>query len=90
MTAARFDFYERVRIATRERTKAEINGKLAVVLGRAGTKEGHWNYAVLIYGVNQVWYCTEEELTATGEFDQAESFYNGDSIRVQRPGEVLE
>ena len=86
----RFDFYERVRVASSDPAKEAIDGQLGAVLGRAQSDDGCWFYGVFVYEVEVVWYCSEGELVPTGEFDRRESFYSGDSIRVSRRGRVLE
>jgi hypothetical protein len=86
----RFDWYERVRVATADPAKATIDGKLGAVLGKAQSDDGHWSYGVFVYDERVVWSCLEDELAPTGEFDRRESFYGGESIRVSRHGELLE
>ncbi len=88
MSESRFGWYEKVRIASADPAKAEINGELWAVLGKAES-EGRWSYGVFIYSLQVVWSCLEDELIPTGEFDQRETFYSGQSIRVSMHGEVL-
>ena len=83
-----FDFYERVRVVSRDPAKGAINGRLGAVLGKAEDESGSWWYGVFVYELDRVWYCSEDELTSTGEFDRRESFYSGESIRVSQDGEV--
>jgi hypothetical protein len=40
MADGRFDWYERVRVATADPTKAAINGRLGAVLGTAQGEDG--------------------------------------------------
>ncbi len=89
MVEGRFDWYERVRVATADPAKAAIAGKLGAVLGKAQGDDGRWSYGVFVYDERMVWSCWEDELAPTGEFDRRESFYSGESIRVSRRGEVL-
>jgi hypothetical protein len=86
----RFDFFERVRVVTRDPTKAAIDGLLGAILGKVQNEDGSWCYGVFIYDLNRVWYCSEAELVSTGEFDARDTFYSGESIRVNQRGEVLE
>jgi hypothetical protein len=85
----RFDFYEKVVVTSVDSTKAEIDGQLGAVLGRACGDDGRWSYAVSMYQSGICWSCWENELQSTGEFDRRESFYDGSSVRVSRRGEVL-
>ena len=85
----RFDFNERVRVISREPAKAAIDGLLGAILGKAQGEDGRWWYGVLIYDLDRVWYCSESELAPTGEFDHRETHYSGESIRVNRRGDVL-
>jgi hypothetical protein len=39
----RFDFDERVMVTTADPAKAEINGRLGAILGRAGGDDGLWS-----------------------------------------------
>lgn len=89
MAKGRFDWYERVQVATTDPAKAAIDGKLGAVLGKSQGDDGRWLYGVFVYDQRVVWSCWEEELTPTGEFDRRESFYSGDSIRVSQRGELL-
>ena len=88
MATSRFDFYERVRIATTDSAKSIINGESGAVLGKACGEDGQWTYAVLIYSLGRIWSCWEYELVTTGEFDRRENFETGQSIRVSQRGEV--
>jgi hypothetical protein len=90
MADGRFDWYERVRVATTDPTKAAINGRLGAVLGKAQGEDGRWSYGVFVDDQQRVWSCEENELISTGEFDCRASFYSGESIRVSPRGEVLE
>jgi len=85
----RFDFYEKVVVASADLAKAEIDGRLGAVLGRACDDDGLWSYAVSVYHSGICWSCSEDELLPTGEFDRRESFYDGSSVRVGQRGEPL-
>ena len=89
MAEGRFDWYERVRVATADPAKAAIDGKVGAVLGKAQGDDGRWSYGVFVYDERVVWSCREDELAPTGEFDRRESFYSDQSIRVSKQGEVL-
>ena len=89
MAESRFDWYERVQVATADPAKVSINGRLGAVLGKAQGDDGRWSYGVFVYDKQVVWSCGENELTPTGEFDRRESFYTGESIRVSQQGEWL-
>ena len=86
----KFDFYEKVKVITTSRTKAKIAGEIGAVLGRSSNDSGQWFYAVTIYRDGISWYCAEEELESTGEFDKPEAFYDGTSIRVNSRREILQ
>lgn len=89
MADSRYGWYERVRVTSSDPEKAEIDGKLGAILGKAQDEDGRWSYGVFLYDLQVVWTCQEDELDATGEFDQRESFYSGESIRVSQRGELL-
>jgi hypothetical protein len=89
-TGARFDFYEKVIVASADPSKAEITGRLGAVLGRVCDDNGRWSYAIGLYDGGACWFCWEDELRPTGEFDRRESFYDGSSIRVSQHGELLD
>ena len=89
MAGPRFDFYEKVVVASADPAKAEIEGRLGAVLGRACGDDGLWSYAVSMYHSGICWHCSEDELRPTGEFDRRESFYDGSSVRVSQRGELL-
>jgi hypothetical protein len=90
MADGRFDWYEKVRVATADLAKAAIDGKLGAVCGKAQGDDGRWSYGVFVYDEQVVWSCGEDELAPTGQFDRRESFYTGESVRVSRHGEPLE
>ena len=77
-----------MRIASSDPAKATIDGQLGAILGKAQAEDGGWWYGVFSYELERVWYCSEAELVSTGEFDRRESFYSGESIRVNQRGEV--
>src|SRR5262245_60778396 len=79
---SKYDFYEKVHVATSNPDAQEVNGELAAVLGKAQNDIGQWCYAVFIYSTRECWSLREEELLATGEFDRRETFYDGASVRI--------
>ena len=89
-TGARFDFYEKVTVASTNPSKAEITGRLGAVLGRVCDDNGQWSYTIGLYDDVACWFCREDELRPTGEFDRRESFFDGSSIRVSPHGEPLD
>jgi hypothetical protein len=89
MADSRFDWYERVRVASADPAKAAISGQLGAVVGKAQDEDGRWSYGVFVYERRRVWSCREDELVSAGEFDRRESFFGGESIRVSRRGELL-
>ena len=90
MQDAQFDFYEKVLIESTRPELAQINGKLAAVLGRAQGDDGRWSYAAHVYDNDECFSCNEDDLKPTGEFDRRETFYDGISIRVSLDGLILE
>jgi hypothetical protein len=76
-------------VSSGDPAKAEIDGRLGAVLGRARGDDGRWSYAVSMYHNGICWSCWECELTPTGEFDRHETFDGGSSTRVSRRGELL-
>jgi hypothetical protein len=90
MTESRFGWYEKVMVNSGDPAKNSINGKLGAVLGKAQSDDGRWSYAVSIYDSGIVWSCCDDELISTGEFDTRESFYGGDTVRVNSRGEIVD
>ena len=88
--SAKFDFYEKVVVASARPELEPITGKLGAILGRAQNDDGKWSYAIHVYGEDEGWSVYEAELHSTGEFDRRETFYDGTSIRVSEDGELLE
>jgi len=83
MPQPRFEFYEKVRINSADRSKSHLNAKLAAVLGRTEAEDRKgWYYSAFVYSDGTVWCFFEEELEATGEHAQASDFVSGTSIRV--------
>ena len=82
MPNPRFQFYEKVRLASSKPELAEIHGAIGAVLGRAEHEDGSFSYGVYIYRDEICWSIAEEDLEATGDFDSRETFYDGTSIRV--------
>lgn len=65
----RYAFYEKVLVNTDHLKKRKLNGKIGVVRGRAQNEDGRWGYAVLVYGLDTVYYFFESELVTVGAFD---------------------
>jgi hypothetical protein len=84
----RFDFFEKVVVDSANPALLQINNELGAVLGRACDEDGQWFYAVRIYARVDCWYCREEDLRPTGEFDRRETFFDGASIQVSLSGEL--
>lgn len=81
---AQFDFYEIVKIKKTDFTvKNGIDGLKGAILGKADNEDGHWFYAVNIYGNDEGWDLPEECLESTGGFTSEEEFYDGTSIHVK-------
>lgn len=79
----KFDFFEKVVVASPRPQNARVREKLGAVLGRSRSDEGVWGYTVSLYEENESWDFLEDELRSTGEFDRKETFYSGDSVRVR-------
>lgn len=89
MSEPRFDFYEKVVVASSDPIKAEIDGRLGAVLGRVCDDHGLWSYAVSMYHSGICRSCCEHELRPTGELDRPENFYEGSYVRFTERGESL-
>ncbi|MBK6907483.1 MAG: immunity protein 31 [Rhodocyclaceae bacterium] len=88
---AEFEFYEKVRVQTAEPSLAKISGQLAAILGKSVDDDGSVvGYAVHVYATGACWSVKGNDLCATGEFDKRETFYSGESIRVNVRGEIVE
>jgi hypothetical protein len=79
----KYEFYEKVHVATSDPKAQEINGELGAILGRAANERGEWSYSVYIYRLCISWSFREDELIPTGEFDQRETFFDGTSVRIR-------
>ncbi len=76
MVHPRFDFYEEVRILTRDPLKLTLNGELGVVLGRTETDDHQsWYYAIDVASQAKVWCFFETELEPTGRKFKREDYY---------------
>lgn len=71
----KFDFYEVVKINSKNSALGKINGKEGVVLGMA-QDDGNWSYAVSVE--NKGWSTLEEDLLPTGKFAKRSDFYSDD------------
>jgi hypothetical protein len=93
MTEPRFAFYEIVRVRdTPKNRSCGIAGAEGAVLGIAPTEEGvhEASYAVSLYGREESWSLSENDLEPTGRMARREDFYSGFHIRVSRHGELLD
>jgi len=83
--AARFGFYEVVRVVEHCSRLGDIAGKEAVVLGMAQNEEtGRWGYAVHVSGPNSMcYYASEEELESAGRFVDRSTIYPDPPVRVK-------
>jgi len=77
---SRFDFYEKVRILSKDPSRAKIYGKVAAILSKS-KGDGGWSYGIHGYESPGTWHCWECEPESTGEFDRRESFYAAASVR---------
>src|SRR4051812_6234486 len=67
----RFDFYEKVIVASNAPPLSKFNGELGLVEGRSfDHRDGRWSYAVGIYREALSYCCEEDELRPTGLFDR--------------------
>ena len=83
MNKPKFDFFEVVRIATRDDKYIAINGQLATVVGRTPTvDQNSWIYAVSVESDAKTWSCFENQLEWTGVFRQREDCFDGSGVTV--------
>jgi len=86
MTEAKFNFYERVKIAmplTIKKKKRGLQGALGTIMGKAQNEDGTYWYVVSIDKDDcKLWSCAEIELESLGTFAKREDYYSGESVRV--------
>jgi len=80
--AAKFAFFEVVRIVTDEPEFLEIVGQEGTVLGMVEDEDGHWIYAVSINDGEAWTGLYEAHLETTGKHRKREEIYSGESVRV--------
>ncbi len=81
MAESKFDFYENVKVVTKDPSLEKINGRKSVILGKTLTEDGEWYYAIGISGENG-WCAMEYDLISLGTFSNKEEFYSGESVKV--------
>ena len=79
----KYQFYERVRISSKDPELTEVDGELGAVLGKSQNQAGSWFYTVFVYRTSICWVLPQGELERTGEFDRRETFFDGASLNVQ-------
>jgi Immunity protein 31 len=83
-TAAKFQFYEVVRVLPISADLAEIHGETGAILGLSEHGEPEYEYGIFIERDGHLWSVAESDLESTGVFLQRSDFYDDNvSIRVQ-------
>ena len=80
--AAKFKFFEIVKIISNPEGFEQLQGKEGPVLGKAECDDGRWTYSVSLVELGENFSLDEDELESTGKFVKREDIYDGTSIRV--------
>jgi hypothetical protein len=64
-------FHMKVRVRSKRPVTKEIDGRLGCVAGITEQPDeyGNFGYGILVYDLERVWCCDEDELKPTGELD---------------------
>ena len=80
--AAKFEFFEVVRITPKPEGFECLHGKEGPVLGKAECDDGQWTYSVYLEDLGGTFSLYEDELASAGKFVKREDIYDGSSVRV--------
>jgi hypothetical protein len=86
----KFDFFEKVRIKSSERSP-ELIGKVGAVIGISSDETTVYDYQLAFYDDTESASFLPNELESTGEFGQRSDFYDDDEnsrirVRVDKDG----
>ena len=80
--AAKFEFFEVVRIDAAPEESEELDGKTGPIVGMAESEDGRWTYSIYLENQGGAFIVNEDRLTSTGRFVKREDIYDGSSMRV--------
>ena len=80
--AAKFEFFEVVKITSKPEGYEHLQGKEGPVVGKAECDDGRWTYSVSLAELGENFSLYEDELSSTGKFVKREDIYDGFSIKV--------
>lgn len=83
MPSPKFQFYEIVRVVSRNDELTEIQGQRGAILGMSEDVDNTVRYGVFIFRDEICWNLDEDDLEAADECARREDFYDGTSIHVQ-------
>lgn len=79
----KFNFYEIVKIVSKNPNLSEVNGKEATILAMAENDDGTWGYGVTFSDDDsEGWYIDEVDLVTLNRFAKEEDFYTGETMSV--------
>ena len=80
--AAKFDFFEVIKISSRDKALFEVNGLEGAILGMVVNDVGSWIYSVQIFSLEENYDISERDLLPNGKMMSEQDFYDGDSVAV--------
>ncbi|MGE3318599.1 MAG: hypothetical protein AB7I18_04820 [Candidatus Berkiella sp.] len=69
MSKSKFEFYEVVKVNTKNKNLREIHNQRAVIVGKAREEPREWYYTIALRG-DSCWCAYESDLESTGEFEK--------------------
>ena len=86
MSESKFDFNEVVRVVSLDEERRPIVGKTAVVNGKAFDDESGWVYSIWVSGLDECWFCFEDEMESLGRFEEDSESPGSVKIIVDKNG----
>tara|TARA_R110002110_G_scaffold415856_1_gene658399 strand:- start:42656 stop:42925 length:270 start_codon:yes stop_codon:yes gene_type:complete len=87
---AKFEFYERVKIITKNPSLSKLNGAHGTIVGKSEYGDSQWYYGVSVDLDDEGWCFEEHELESLGEFAKESDYKTGESIKVSSDGKLKE
>ncbi len=79
MSKPKFDFYEVVKVISKDKNK--IFGNEAVVLAKGQNDQGEWGYTISVQD-DCAWDVEEHQIESLGRFKKKEDLFTGKSVKV--------
>ncbi len=81
INTSKFDFYEIVRVCSKDAAKNEIFGKEGIVRAKGQNDKGEWTYTVAIKD-DFAWSMSEVEIESLGRFADKQEYSKRDILKV--------